>query len=485
MNQNKKTAVNFPNFFTLPHNISGRSAENILVGLSGGCDSTLLLTLLCKYSELYGITLYAAHINHNIRTNAYNNEASRDEMFCRELCERLGIELFVLNADLPHLAEEMGESLETAARRVRYDFFAKIMKKKDIPLLATAHNANDNLETQLFNLVRGCGIDGICGIPPSRQFCGGLLIRPLLNATKSEIYEYCREHGIEYVTDSSNLVPDCSRNKIRLEVIPRLEEIFPEPQIASIRLSRAAREDAAYLDNTAKEFMRTSVHEGKCALDTLLDLHPSILRRVLCKMYESSSGSSSMLEAVHTDALSLLCRRRMPRSSLSLPQNVTAYIDADRKFLIFSIGEQTDPISQTKGYFQKLSMGLNIIENTPFAIYVQMGEHTHTAPDTYSHLSCARLYMITPDDLYVSSRREGDKITDGGISKRVKKLLCDKKIPLSLRDTLPIVTTHDGEPLYIPMCAICDRVKKKNSANTDIYTYISIYIKEDISGGQL
>ena len=177
-----------PEEFTPPHIISGM-AENtpILVGFSGGSDSSALLHMLKTYSDATGGKIYAAHINHGIR----GEEADRDEEFCRRVCDGLGIELFVLRADLPTIAEETGESIETAARNVRYEYFERIMTEKDIPLLATAHNANDNLETMIFNLCRGSSLTGLCGIPENRACGGGRVIRPILRMPKDKILQYC------------------------------------------------------------------------------------------------------------------------------------------------------------------------------------------------------------------------------------------------------------------------------------------------------
>ena len=138
--------------FKSPHELAGLSQnEPILLALSGGADSAALLHLLAKYSEHVGCKLFAAHVDHMIR----ENEHERDCEFCRALAKKYGIEIFVLKADIPALARESGESEELTARRVRYEFFSDIMKENGIKILATAHNADDNLETVLFNLTRG------------------------------------------------------------------------------------------------------------------------------------------------------------------------------------------------------------------------------------------------------------------------------------------------------------------------------------------
>ena len=124
--------------------------------------------MLAEHAKQVGSRIYAAHLNHGIR----GEEADRDEQFCIEVAKDYGIRIFVHKADVPWLAKESGKSIELCARDVRYEFFSKVMRENSIPLLATAHNANDNLETVLFNLARGSGIAGLSGIPPKRE-CEG------------------------------------------------------------------------------------------------------------------------------------------------------------------------------------------------------------------------------------------------------------------------------------------------------------------------
>ena len=179
-------SATLPKKFTPPHELSGLSADTpILLGFSGGADSTALLHMLCCYSARTGAKIYAAHVHHGIR----GEEANRDEEFCRSVAKSLGVPFFVHHSDIPALVKECGESVETVARRVRYRFFDELMREHNIPLLVTAHNANDNLETMLFNLIRGSGLGGMCGIPVSRLCDGGALVRPILSMTRQEILD--------------------------------------------------------------------------------------------------------------------------------------------------------------------------------------------------------------------------------------------------------------------------------------------------------
>lgn len=215
----------------------------ILVGFSGGADSTALLDRL---SRLPGYSVAAVHVNHGIR----GEEAIRDREFCRGFCRDRGIPFFCLDADVPAMRRQ-GESLETAARRVRYGYFAAVMGEQDYPLLAVAHNADDNLETVLFRLCRGTGLRGLCGIPPVRAFGSGYLVRPLLGVSREEILRYLGERELSYVTDSTNEETDAARNRLRLTVIPALRAATGDPVAGVTRMTRLLAADSRYLEAEA------------------------------------------------------------------------------------------------------------------------------------------------------------------------------------------------------------------------------------------
>ncbi len=456
-----------PQKFRDPHKETGAGEnDSVLVALSGGADSTALLYMMCVCREKSHFRLCAAHVNHNIRTEQYNNEALRDEIFCRELCDKLGVELFVLNADIPALAAEQGESTETLARRVRYDFFASTMREQNIKILLTAHNADDNLETQIFNLCRGCGAQGISGIPPMREFPegNGIIFRPLLSLTKSEILKYCSDNSLEFVTDSTNFETEYTRNKIRSRIIPELEDIFGNPQVTSQRLSAAISEDTDYINSQARA-VYNSFEDGEIPLDTLNSLHIALRRRILCMGFSKVSPAS--LEAVHINALIELAQKAIPHASISLPDCVTAKVE--QSCIIF---ERQAPIP-TQSYEIKLKCGINIIEGTDFIICVsdtEVRENPHIDGQIYKLYTSAKLKNVRISSLLARSRREGDTIRSGKMTKKLKKLMCDKKVPLSERNSLPIIT-ECGEIIYVPLCAVCDRAMAKSDYQIKIDIY--------------
>lgn len=455
-------------YFKSPHALAHTdTAQPVLVALSGGADSCCLLHLMHDYARQTGCKICAAHVNHNIRTEQYGNEAARDEAFCRKLCHDLGVELFVLDADVPAIAKASGESMETAARRVRYGFFTDVMKQQGIKILATAHNADDNLETQIFNLCRGCGVDGMCGIPRQRPFpeADGIIVRPILDAAKCDILDFCRKNGIEYVTDSTNLQNDCTRNRIRHHIVPELVSLFGTPQRAAMRLGSNAECDVDFINSFALDFLTSN--GGRLPLDRLVALHPAVLTRVLALSFKEKYDAT--LEYVHISALAKLINEQKSQSSVSLPANIRAVISQGE--MIFE-ADTRDDTQKPKKYDIALKYGLNFIDGTDFALVLtQSGCGEYPDIDNYEKSAEATLYCTENGDFSARSRCEGDTVLDGGMHKRIKKLMCDKKVDVRYRDTLPLVCA-DGEIAYVPLCAVADTFKKqKNKQKIKISIY--------------
>ena len=192
------------------------SGDKVLVALSGGPDSVFLLHLLNKYKKKFKIEIGAAHINHLLR----GKDSDRDELFCKAICDELSIPFYHLRKNVNLYVQKNKISLEVAGRKIRYGFFEKIFKEYDYNKIATAHNADDNVETVLINLIKGAGVKGIAGIPVKRKY----IIRPILSIAKKEILDYMDENKFEYRVDQSNLSNEFERNFLRNEVIPLIEK---------------------------------------------------------------------------------------------------------------------------------------------------------------------------------------------------------------------------------------------------------------------
>lgn len=217
-------------------------AKPYLVALSGGADSVALLLALCHL----GYRAEACHCNFRLR----GNESDRDEQFCVALCQRLSVPLHRIHFDTTQYASLHKVSIEMAARELRYRYFEQLLTDTDAQGICVAHHRDDSVETFLINLIRGTGINGLTGIAPRHDH----VIRPLLNVSRQDILDYLAQQQQDYVTDSTNLVPDVVRNKIRLQVLPLLRTINPSvsDSIATTaqHLSEANKMLEAIIDNS-------------------------------------------------------------------------------------------------------------------------------------------------------------------------------------------------------------------------------------------
>lgn len=218
--------------------------ERVIVGLSGGADSVSLSFAL---KEL-GYDVLCVHVNHCLR----GKESDGDEAFCRELCQSCGFGFKSYRVDVKAYCAEHKESLELGARRLRYRCFEEAAGEYGIGRIATAHTLSDCFETAMINLIRGCGIKGISGIPPVR----GCYVRPLIECSRADVERYLEKAGIGYVTDSTNLIPDCTRNIIRLQVMPVLESINPSLYKSYLSTSRNLRLLCGYLEKLSADSIK-------------------------------------------------------------------------------------------------------------------------------------------------------------------------------------------------------------------------------------
>lgn len=440
-----------------------------LVALSGGADSVLLLELTvralleCHPEGKPGELATAVHLNHGIR----GEEANRDADFCAALCEKRGIPLVTAYADVPALAKASGESIETEARRARYALFFRVMTERSIPTLLTAHHADDNLETLLERLLRGSGTRGMGGIPPSRSLGytpNGLpltVYRPLLEWTKADILTACAAFGLDYVIDSTNLEVAYTRNRLRHTVIPLLEDLSGEgiPQRTALRLSRAAREDEECLMGLAESQVDSDLlPDGGISLERLQEHSPAISKRMLSILYERVTAAanphdgSGTLTAAHLEALWALVQKGTPEASLNLPRGMVARIRENG----FYIRPAESPPPPLPAALRPLGAGVTVWDE---------GGEGHPAVTVEVEVTDSPLPPLTGKAVFASAvfpaeslslplwgrpRQSGDVLRCHGMTKKLKKIICDKDIPLCLRDRLPLLCLSDGTPLWYP-----------------------------------
>ena len=224
-----------------------KSGDKVLVALSGGPDSVCLLNILYNLKAELNIEIGAAHLNHLLR----DKDAFEDEEYVKTLCKSLDIPCFVKRVDINKYSKDKKMSSEMAGRDARYNFFDDIVKDEGYTKIATAHNANDQAETILFRLMRGSGIEGLCGIKVRRD----KIIRPILCLSRKEVEEYIEINNLKPRIDKTNFEKIYNRNKIRLDMIPYIKENFNEDIIQTLnRMSVLLQKDNEFIENSARSF---------------------------------------------------------------------------------------------------------------------------------------------------------------------------------------------------------------------------------------
>lgn len=279
--------------------------DGVIVGLSGGADSSALLVVLKKLSAQLDLKLAAIHVNHQLR----GEEALRDQYFSEQLCKRLEIPIKVVNLDVSALAKEKGISFELAGREVRYDAFETYRLELGYQKIAVAHHLNDQAETVLQRLIRGSGLEGLAGMRPRRD---SVIIRPLLYVSRSDIEAFCQSEKIEIMVDHTNLETEYSRNFIRLRLIPQIDQRFQTSVSETIsRTAALLAQDADFFEIQVDALWRDLViqesgtYQMKCS--ELMGLHPALQGRLIRRLFKAISGQTTDLSHVHVSQILRIC----------------------------------------------------------------------------------------------------------------------------------------------------------------------------------
>jgi len=409
-----------------------QSGDSVLCGVSGGADSCALLLSLCELSSELNIKVYAAHFNHNLR----GEESDRDEDFVNNLCREHNVELVLGSMNVLSEAEKMGKSVEETARILRYNFFVDACEDLCCNKIATAHNANDNTETVLFNLARGTGIQGLCGIPPVRDN----IIRPLIECTRDEIENYLFERGERFVVDSTNSDVKYSRNRIRHNVVPELLSINPALHSSISNMSRLLRADAGYITGRASEVLDSCTQRaGDILIPVSLfsDLGSAVSGRFIQLVALKLGINGGDLSSAHAEQVLNLCKNDDPSASIDLPCGLV--VRREYEVLVFTIKGREYPtfIPQVLSLNESVS-----IESVGMKITCSfVDENTKLINRTnVFFVDCDKI----KGSLKVRPRAEGDSISLLGrnCSKALKKLFIDEKVPRHLREAIPVISDN-------------------------------------------
>lgn len=390
--------------------------KKILCAVSGGADSMCLLHLL--HSE--GTEVTAAHFEHGIR----GEESVRDMAFVESFCKEQGIPFVCGRADVPAYAAENTMGLEEAARKLRYEFLEQMRRELGLELIATAHNADDNAETLVFNLTRGSGTMGMRGIPPRR----GDIIRPLITVTRAQIEAYLEENKVPHVEDSTNQSEDYTRNLIRRRVMPVLREINPRFAEAAGRTSLLCTRDEDCLSAMAADFVREHYDGESIPMDKLTALHPAIASRVLRQLLPGL-GMEHVEGLLRMGAETGLRELEVPGRKLHIQQG---------RLYFRALECESLPTRRLETGKELLlpECALSVLAE----ISVYMGEVNDLFKTSYIK------YEMIGTDLCIGSRKPGDRLRPlgRGCGKTLKALFMEQKYSQRERELCPVIRDEKG-----------------------------------------
>ncbi len=266
-----------------------KATSNLVVGVSGGVDSMVLIHMLNKLKTKLNITLNVAHLNHMLR----GEESNLDEKFVKDFCKKNNINFISKRVDINSKAKDLKLGIEECARNERYKFFNSLFKGENYKI-ATAHNLSENAETVIFNLTRGCYKKGLCGIPAKRDN----IIRPLIEISKEDIINYAKANGVKYRQDQSNFSLDFNRNKIRHKVIPVLKQINPKFEDSLLNLKESLELEETFFENKADKIARIAKKDNGFEIKAINVLEKPIRLYLIKKIIDEKNISKKLLNLI-------------------------------------------------------------------------------------------------------------------------------------------------------------------------------------------
>ena len=398
--------------------------QRAAVALSGGRDSVCLLHMVRGLAHQLSIELMAVHVHHGLRA-----EADEDEAFCRRLCQKWGIELVVERVNVPQRVQETGETVEEAARMLRYQVFEELVKSGQTDRILLAHHQQDQAETVLLHLLRGSGLTGLCGMKAQRL----PYVRPMLEVSKARIDGYIQEYHLPFVEDASNQDTAYRRNHIRHRLLPLLEQEYnPEIVTALSRMAELLQEEEAFLEEQVPQVPK----EGQLSVSWLLQYPVNLQRRILRKWLKQN-GLKTDVQQVHLQQLMELAQGATGRR-ISLPKGLTVQKSYDI-LVIRRSGLESD----MKQLLQE--HGSAMPQEFPSFEMERM-----SAAAVCSQWGCPEQIPALPEEKWLSAdglldmpvwrtRKPGDYITLGSGRKKLKEFMIDEKIPREVRETVPLL----------------------------------------------
>ena len=422
---------------TIDHYHLLNQGERLVVGVSAGVDSMVLLHLLNACRQTFNLSLIVAHVNHGLRPD----ESEKEAELVRKECERLRFPFECGTFDAKEFQRVGKFSLQEAARRLRFHFFEEILQKYDAQKIALGQHADDQVETVLLRLMRGAGVQGLKGILPARE---GKVIRPLLEVWRHEIEAFAVKNRVPFLTDSSNLKKDYLRNRLRLSLIPLLEKEYqPNFKEILLRTSAILRGENDYLEQEAEKIYQKLVEEKGASLvfqyPDYRSLHPAIQWRVIQKMLRTIYGEEK--EDLEISQTFKRLRQPPPSFLLEFPLGVCM----EKRYETVSLGKkkvQTIPPFEV----EIVIPGRTLIKEIGREVVTEEAdvggefEVPRTSPET-AFLD----YHVLQFPLRIRNFRPGDRFQPLGVkgSQKLKEFFIDHKIPRFERSKIPLLISGE------------------------------------------
>ncbi|MCL1885156.1 MAG: tRNA lysidine(34) synthetase TilS [Dehalococcoidia bacterium] len=417
--------------------------SRLIVAVSGGADSVCLLHALATLKNELGLGLYVAHLDHMLR----GEESQADAEYVETLTSKMMLSIDIGHVDVQSLRCRHKMTLEEAAREARYGFLAQTADKYVTDIIVTGHTQNDQIETILLHIIRGCGVRGLVGLQPIVSRTIGKrqvkIIRPLLNITKNETQEYCERHNLLPRLDRSNLDPVPMRNRMRLQLLPLLEMQDSNVSEEILRLSSAAKGELACLDNQTSQLMQraTTIQNNVIIFDrlALINAGPAALGHLLRGCLERLLGDLHDIESIHIDGMLSLMQKPAGRQ-MSLPHGLLFLTGYDS----YRLGKEEDLSCPFPPLENKYRLGIPGEVSFPGwqaeVTIVQTMDRADDPMVAYMDLDA------TGEELWVRCWQEGDFFQPLGLGsiKKLGRYMIDARIPKLWRKKIPLVMSPVG-----------------------------------------
>ena len=446
-----------------------REGDHVLIAVSGGADSVALVYALHFLKKRYGISITLAHLNHGIRGRA----ADQDAVFVKELAWRLNLRGEQGRADIPRMAKERGVSLEMAARQSRYEFLTRTARAVGANCIATAHTADDQVETVLLKLTRGAGPQGVSGIPYCAERHGLRVVRPCRDVTHMEAVRFLRRHGLAWREDKSNMDMTFLRNRVRHQVLPLLESrLNPQVRRAILRTAELLREENEWLDSIARGLWSECAGGAKrneLNVEKLNGLPLAARRRILRLWLVAGGVDADPLGFETIENIERLLAA--PRGTRAVPVSGAVRVVCRYGKLVLEKG----PVAAGGAFRERVAVpgetvlpdhGLRIVTKWATGIIRKRGVRA-------GHLPAAASIGGKASALYVRSWKPGDRMKPFGMkgTRKLQDLFVDQKVPRDSRDRIPVFECR-GEIVWIPGYRIARGWEVGNPHAPSLHIYV-------------